>query len=485
MMVLLRGVWATMFLIQSSAALTASTVNKNDATKKSEGQSPPCTDGATSCKNHGQALIDWVRSRGGYVNDKFELRRMDPGDPTSPFGAFAAADIEADETLFHIPRSCYLSPSRKKVGSVEGDDDEEEDYDDDEEEDEEPTASSENVYRNEGQWSANWEELYAESVCELAHFLLDEWASYKLNPGTSKYAPYFSYLDTQPLGAIPATYSELGRAVLKSIVDRPIASFSETSWENFTQEDIDRMHYALHPAWHMTDWIDDHFVASGCIEADDEMGRHAVALAIQRGYDSEFIPIWDMVNHSNEKVNVEADSVSDEDGIEVWASVHIPAGNEIFATYNYCTDCFDVGDEWGTPGIFRDFGFVEGDYQVWPYLDFGIWFQMTYSQDETENGEKQLTYFDFDEDEESGEIFGLPDEKGLTFLHSELHRLSSIPIAAYQKLLPEHEFQNIQEYHHNLILSLKTVIAATNNYWDDEEEEDDDDDESDESAEDL
>ena len=53
-------------------------------------------------------LISWVRSKGGSFSDKLEIRRVNPEDPTSYMGVFVRETIEAKESLFVIPRDCFI-----------------------------------------------------------------------------------------------------------------------------------------------------------------------------------------------------------------------------------------------------------------------------------------------------------------------------------------------------------------------------------------
>ena len=73
------------------------------------------------------------------------------------------------------------------------------------------------------------------------------------------------------------------------------------------------------------DWIDIHLIANGrCFEADDEEAYHAAALAVQRSFDLEFIPIWDMVNHDvYERINVQTNSLQSKEGFVVHAKQHL------------------------------------------------------------------------------------------------------------------------------------------------------------------
>jgi hypothetical protein len=262
-------------------------------------------------------LIEWVRSEGGYFNAKLEIRRMDPENKDSPFGVFAKEEIEEEETLMEVPRKCYIS------------------LDDDE------VQSTAEYEKSGGEDMATIMGIYFENTCRLAHKFLDELNAFQAEDGKSAHGPFLAYLETQRKGQIPATFSEAGKNVL-----RKITGPTTTKSKNYGN-------YAL-PPYLSVDWIDEHFKKTGCIKEDNPMEEHAVALAIQRGYDFEFIPIWDMVNHDNGKLNTDNNAIHSDEGLKVWATEDIPAGAEIYATYNFCTDCKNhigeneyVADEWG------------------------------------------------------------------------------------------------------------------------------------------
>jgi hypothetical protein len=264
-------------------------------------------------------LIEWVRSEGGYFSHKLEIRRMDPEDEASPFGVFAKTDILKDETLIQVPRNCYISLEKDEI---------------------QDTAEYEKAG---GEDMETIMSIYFGNTCRLAHKYLEKMKAYQTSKNKTevRHGPYLAYLETQQRGQLPATYTEAAKRLLRKIVGQ-----TDTLSKNYG-------YYAL-PPYLLVDWIDEHFKKTGCIAQDDPLGEHAVALAIQRGYDFEFVPIWDMVNHDNLNLNTDNNAIHSEEGLKVWATMHIPAGSEVYATYNFCTDCKDVmgenefvGDEWG------------------------------------------------------------------------------------------------------------------------------------------
>jgi hypothetical protein len=55
-------------------------------------------------------LIEWLRVNGAYINEKVAVKRSVEGDSSSPLGLVAIADINADETICHIPPHLILQP---------------------------------------------------------------------------------------------------------------------------------------------------------------------------------------------------------------------------------------------------------------------------------------------------------------------------------------------------------------------------------------
>lgn len=166
--------------------------------------------------------------------------------------------------MLKIPSSLYLKLSEEEIAVY--------DFDYDEGWDEE--ASMEAYYTN---------------TCRLAKHLREETELYRKSVPT-KYAAFVRYLEeTQTKGQLPAAYSKEGKAILRAI---------QGKWNDTKQgkkEEVGSYGDAALPPMELVDWIDIGFIQRGCIDADDPEGSHFVAMTIQRGYDTELIPIWDMV----------------------------------------------------------------------------------------------------------------------------------------------------------------------------------------------
>ena len=412
-----------------------------------------------------QEMIEWVRSMGGFVHDKLEIRRRDPTSTDfSPLGVFTTAAIAKNERLFQISKESFISVTDPQHDQ------------------------NEHIYNRTNATTDEIMTAYYANTCRLAHRIRDELHWYRntdTNNTTSEHAPptnyrpFAAYLNTVPTGQLPATYTPRAKALLRELLgpDDEISRNTDYSFDGvMTQERYGT--YAL-PPYQLVDWIDLHFRSNysdggaACISPNDQEGEHAVALAIQRGFDLELIPVWDMCNHDNGKLNTATTSLRHDNnstGVKVWTDTDLAAGDELFGTYNYCPDCYDIGDEWGTPGIFRDFGFVEDYPQVWPFLEYHkIYFEVGYFNDDgsdagDDGGADRQVTARFWTDETTGELTHVPGKEGLAFLQSQLDRLMKLDIGKQAKesdqILP-HESIMIHQYYQALTVALKAGIEAT------------------------
>ena len=356
---------------------------------------------------HHDAIIDWVRSRGGFFSDKIEIRRAEPDDPNSHLGVFATKNISAKERLLEVPKSCFIALGGDEVLTASTDDD---------------------------------DGFYWKNVCSLSKKLMKE-----MELGAdSDYAPYIAYVNAQKTGQIPATWSNAGKDLLRTVLDE---GRNLAYGNNFL------------PPKNMVDWIDIHLKQAGCIDAEDPFQEHAAAITVQRGYDTALIPIWDMFNHDNNLLNTENDSMNEEFGLRVRAAEEIDEGEEIFATYNQCVDCEGISDWWGTPEILRDFGFVERYPQQWVFLgsdDMYIWFTM--EKPESGSGEPVAYFWQHGKPDEEGR----PNEGNILFLREQLGRLKKVSTVELKERggVPENEWNIILQFHHAATAAISGVLKA-------------------------
>lgn len=344
------------------------------------------------------SVVDWVVSKGGFFSEKLEIRGMNPNDKT-----LSELGVFAKDDI--EPQEPLIEVPHSCYIAL---------WDkalpDDESDDKET-----NYYKN---------------MCHLSQKLMTEMQ--KRNE--SDYAPYINYLWEQRRGQLPATWSKAGKDVLRAV---------------------------LTPGSDVVDWIDTRFKGS-CIRSDDAFGEHVVALTTQRGFDSALIPIWDMVDHRNGWVNIENDSIWAGDRLKVRASTKIYEGDEVYASYDECLDCGTVSDDWGTPEILRDFGFVEQYQQRWIFPEQNIWFAIDdWNDDDDDNNRPPMLKVEWDT--EGKEAYGIPNKAGMTFLRNELQRLNSVvaeKVLKEQGDVPKHEWDIILQYHRDATIAISMAIES-------------------------
>jgi len=255
--------------------------------------------------NHGLLLIEWLRSRGGYVSPKLTIRRSDPFDPNSRFGMFAIDSLVPREKMLEIPRSALITD---EDGSDESDEDVIE--------------------------------------CGTVRNLLKEM---KLGDN-SNFAPYVNYLLAQPWGQIPSGWSDSGKALLVGLL------------ENHTSQVLP----PLRPMVYSNKWQETCGGASSSRFEENAallVAQRSWDNILIPVYDmmshrnGEYLNTESTtVHHKSKNIKVRADR-----GIE--------SGEEIYTSYDMCKDCGARHDTYGTPDILRNYGFVELYPQRWIFPD--------------------------------------------------------------------------------------------------------------------
>ena len=349
----------------------------------------------TKTDQYVQDMIDWVHTKGGFVNEKVEIRRSNPADDHSYYGMFAKKNISKKEIILDIPHECVIG--------------------------------LDNTRKNK----------YYKDLCSLARKLLHE-----INLGPqSEYAPFVKYLADQPYGQLPATYSPAGKGLLLKIVGNP-------------------GHSSLPPYESSVNWIHDHFDKS-CIQQGDDYPsqEHAVALVAQRGWDTVLCPLFDMINHHNGLINTESTSVYDSKGFKVRSTKEILAGEEVYSTYDKCLDCGDTASYWGTPEIFREYGFVETYPQRWFFAKSKNMPRIAFEISQvSRNGVSSL---------EVSWIRGhSPKQDGLKFLKDHKERLDKvyhdyILPSKEGDVVPKNEWSMIAQYHSAMGTAISLAIQTS------------------------
>mmetsp|Transcript_30696 Transcript_30696/g.71919 ORF Transcript_30696/g.71919 Transcript_30696/m.71919 type:complete len:410 (-) Transcript_30696:32-1261(-) len=285
--------------------------------------------GEDKMKFHADSLVAWLmeskggRESKGVWNPSIEMRRADPFDPTSRFGMFANADIGKDTVLIHIPQSMLLDSREENPEGME---------------------------------------------CGTVHNLIEQ---FELKD-ESKYAPYVNYLlDTQPPGQLPSAWSEAGKRLFNLAL--------------VGGDDKDGEYVALPPDAPTT-WVNT-FWHGTCKGGKDPLHEHASLLVVQRNWDDLLIPLFDMMNHRNGHwYNTISNEVHGGEPVVIKARRDIKAGEELYNSYNMCSDCYGRMTDYGTPEILRDYGFVEEYPHTWIFDDADVAFRVDEVYDAEGNG---------------------------------------------------------------------------------------------------
>lgn len=283
-------------------------------------------------------LINWLRANGAFLNDKLEIRHINPDDPTSPRGLFALESLEEGESVCNIPWDLMITPGEDTVKRPE-----------DKIEIERPESKL-------------WD-------CGTIDAVIEE-----LGKSEDDMTPYGKYLLSQPRGYTLGFWSEEGK---------------ELFWEMTDDEKLPPI-YIEDPLEEWDEYCD------GDVENDDHV--FAVMLVKARADYQYLVPFYDMMNHNNGKTNVahkydpyKGDPI-DKTGYEIVTSKPILAGDELYISYNQCVICQEYYDWFGTPEMFLHFGFVESYPQRWLFDFARVKFDLDWKDGNEETGEVVVNF---------------------------------------------------------------------------------------------
>jgi len=255
--------------------------------------------------NHGELLIQWLHSRGGFVNQKIEIRRANPSEPTSRFGLFAKEELAKKERILEVPRNMFIT----------GEPDEDEDH---------------------------------EINCSLVRNLIRE-----MRLGNdSEFAPWVNYLVAEPSEQLPSAWSDEGKRLLRTILEKhtidlnPLRPIDPVGWDE---------------AWYNEcgGSRDDPFALNAAL-ITQQRGYNRILIPL---FDIMNHRNGDWLNTENNSID------GDVKFAKVRATRTIEAGEEIHTTFNLCKECGDRVDDYGTGEILRDYGFLEKYPQRWFFYE--------------------------------------------------------------------------------------------------------------------
>jgi len=326
--------------------------------------------------DHGKEQIEWLRSRGGFVSSKIEIRNN---------GMFAIGDFEQGEDIIILPKE----------------------------------HGTDVVMDDKGQEGVDPE-------CGTARNLMKE----LVLADNSRFSAYVNYLNDQRYGQLPSVWSEGGKALLTKILGQSL------------------------PPFNLLGLVDEY---AFCIDKSNPFEVQAMMLVLQRGWDNLLLPVYDMMSHRNGAyLNTDCNSVHDENvPISVYASRAIKSGEELYTSYNLCSDCGNRHTSYGTSELFRDYGFVEQYPQRWIFHDQDLAFEITDegANDEGLNGNNlRLKWF---KDQE-------PTEDSIDYMMGELSYLRSTVVKKYldeaDSSIPTHELDTIRQYVNALELAFALAL---------------------------
>merc|ERR1719343_853975 len=113
------------------------------------------------------------------------------------------------------------------------------------------------------------------------------------------------------------------------------------------------------PPNYATTWLEEDWYEDCDGDPTDDLSAKAAMLVVSRADDDLLVPVYDMYNHRNGKYyNTFMKAVRGE-LYQVTARRDIQPGEQLYNSYNMCDNCGGRRDGYGTPEVFRDYGFVE------------------------------------------------------------------------------------------------------------------------------
>ena len=361
-------------------------------------------------------LTQWLSTvEGGFFNAKQEVRAVNDGSDGGEvfYGIFAKESISKGEVLAEIPWDVIIT---------------------DEESDD---SLSENDFED--------ATLKCGTVRNLAKEMkqVQTLGRYVEDPNSaSKYGPYIQYLLDQRPGILPSAWSNPGIQMFMDV----LGGQHQTLPPNYAA------------TWLSEDWYDD---CNG--DPRDEIAARAAMIVVMRADDDLLVPVYDMYNHRNGKYyNTKMEPTRGE-GYKITASTNINAGDQIYNSYNMCHNCGGRRDGYGTPEIFRDYGFVESFPQRWNFEDQEFMIDLS----ESETGDISLSWKKRPKGEEDIEETKQVIKSELRHLVKNRKMIWKLNYNDGKSTIKESEWNSIWEYNDAMVNAL---TYAFNDLTEDESE---------------
>jgi len=248
-----------------------------------------------------------------------------------------------------------------------------------------------------------------------------------------------NYLKKQKKISLPSSWSKEGKDLLKLVVDQ------------------------LRPAG-VDNWIEQEWYQE-CKGEKNEIHENLALMVVSRGWDYTMVPVYEIMNHRNGNYyNSQTNVLNDgeKDVIQVRARRRIGVGEQIYTSYNLCDECNNRKEDYGTPEILRDYGFVEEYPQRWVFdeiLKFEIVDGSTIDIDEQnvhrlEPAPNDKLYVNW-----IGK--GQLEDEDRVFLTEEIDRLQKLAdnqLKEPNEAVPKEELTVILDYHKALLQALTLAL---------------------------
>jgi len=258
---------------------------------------------------------------------------------------------------------------------------------------------------------------------------------------SSDYAPYVNYLLSLPTGQLPSTWSDAGQQLLHDVL-------------RLDENEPQRLPPVETCTWIEEDWL------GVCDGKDDPLSIQAASLVIQNFDYDKLVPVVNIMRHRNGRwLNTHTSSAHEGIEVNVRASRIIEAGEELYTTQNLCDDCEGKNEEnYGTPELLRDYGFIENFPQRWIIQNeqFSFDIDEVYNSNGIATGELALTWL-----EDNFEYIDLID-KELT----RLENMSATHFEIRNLDVPDNEWEVALQFYNAYTVALSLAIEKANGYDD-------------------
>lgn len=273
-------------------------------------------------------------------------------------------------------------------------------------------------------------------------------------------APYVRYLLSLPRGTMIGEWNDAAKDFLSAVLGQGDLPPYEETWK-----------FDFRNNW----------VRACEGNENDEVERAAYFLAESRDEDTLMVPIYDMMNHSNDPKKLNTLSYKPKEAGDVFrvvASRRIEPGEQVYNSYNRCSRCsidlYGVDNDkcetfsyYRTPDILSHFGFVEDFPQSWIFDsndssddDMPSEFDICLPKN-SKTGEIDV-YWGADRADDRDIAWSETQVKRLHKLYKKKDNLEKELVGEDdEKKIGRYQWDTIWRYHGALVTALESAIAAS------------------------